>query len=85
MQAQHGTPTAAGRHIAHLTIGRLRSGVAERECRGERGASMAEYALLLAFVFIAALLTISLFGDSVVALFDFATTTFQEAPNVSSS
>lgn len=47
----------------------------------ERGASITEYALLLVFVFIAALLSIRFFGDSIVALFETSSSTLDNAPN----
>lgn len=82
MQAEHNERNAAGVRSdasADRRIERLaRSGDAPGG-RGERGAAMGEYALLLAFVFVAAILAVTFFGETVVALFDFAPTALEDA------
>lgn len=47
-----------------------------------RGATMVEYALLLVFVLLAALLSLKVFGETLVAVFETSADTVQTAPNV---
>ena len=47
-----------------------------------RGATMVEYALLLVFVLLAAFLSLKIFGESLVAVFETSADTIQNAPNV---
>jgi Flp pilus assembly pilin Flp len=48
----------------------------------DEGAAMVEYGLLLLLVFLAAIFSIQLFGESLVALFDASVNTLENAPNV---
>lgn len=50
----------------------------------DRGASMVEYGLLLVFVLLAAFLSIQVFGETLVALFDTSASTLDNAPGVHS-
>ena len=49
---------------------------------GDRGATLLEYGLLLLFVFLAALLTIQLFGDSLIPVFGRGADAINNAPGV---
>jgi len=62
----------------------LRSFIELHRKRGARdqGAALVEYALLLLLVFLAAILSIAIFGESLVALFDASANAFETAPNV---
>jgi Flp pilus assembly pilin Flp len=55
--------------------------ISKRWSRDE-GAAMVEYGLLLLLVLLAALLSVQLFGESLVALFDASANTLENAPNV---
>lgn len=66
----------AARWLRATTVARGRSG-------NERGASLVEYGLLLAFVFIAVFLTVQVFGESLVGLFDASSAVIDDAPNAS--
>ena len=59
------------------SINRLALAVRLRQARAsERGASMVEYGLLIVFVFLVAFVSVRLFGESVVAMFDSGTDSF---------
>lgn len=81
MQAGHMTVAQRGRCVAIRAL----EGLDALWHRDERGASMAEYGLLLTFVFLAAFLSLKFFGESLVALFETTGTTIENAPNVGSS
>jgi Flp pilus assembly pilin Flp len=70
--------------LAHKTIVALQAAgdAATASEKRDRGVAMAEYALLLAFVFLVALLTIKTFGDTLVDVFDRSETVFTEAPSM---
>jgi len=48
----------------------------------DRGATMVEYGLLLAFVLLAAFFSLVVFGESLVGLFDTTSSTMDSAPGV---
>ena len=52
------------------------------EQQSERGASMAEYGLLLVFVGLAAVIILQVFGQTLVETFGFANDTLIEAPGM---
>jgi len=56
----------SGAHYAQTLATQIRSRIADR---GERGAGLVEYALLLVLVLLVAFASIKIFGDSVVAAF----------------
>lgn len=55
----------------------------ERIDRGERerGATLVEYGLLLVLVLIVAFVSLALFGDTIVAVFETSNDTLENAPN----
>jgi len=50
----------------------------------DRGATVVEYGLLLAFVLLAAFFSLVVFGESLVGLFDTTSSTMDSAPGVNS-
>lgn len=47
---------------------------------GERGATLVEYAMLLILVLVVAFLSLAVFGDTIVSVFDTTNETLENAP-----